>query len=1117
MTGARLVIARPGGHRDNAYLAKLIAEQEITVLHFVPSMLQLFLEEPEAGECRSLRDVVCSGEALSAELARRFASRLGQARLHNLYGPTEAAVDVTSWTCEPGESYRGGVPIGRPIANTRIHLLDRNLLPVPVGVPGELFIAGVNLARGYVERSDLTAERFLPDPEGTEPGGRVYRTGDLARWRSDGAIEYLGRLDHQVKIRGVRIELGEIEEALLALPGVREAVVVAREDRSEKRLVAYVVGDVPVDALRQALRERLPEAMVPSVFVQLAALPLNANGKVDRKALPVPEAPGAASGYVAPRTREEEILAAIWAQVLHLPRVGVNDGFFELGGDSILSVQIVAKARQAGLLFTMRQVFEHQTVAALARHAKVAEGAAVQAEQRPVSGEVPLTPIQRWLFAQGFADPHHFNQALLLEPREPLAPAALERALAAVVEHHDALRMRLDLRTLRQEITPAEPVTPFHQIDLSSLPASRREEAFEQAAAAIHAGFDLATGPLIRLCLFHGAPDRLLWAAHHLVVDGVSWRVLVEDLETAYRQAARGLRPSLPPKTTSFQGWARRLAGHAGALAGEMGYWREVVQAPVPRLPVDFPAASDLVGDEAAVSFELTPEETSGLLQTLPAVYQSRVDEALLSALARVLAGWTGSPRLRVDLEGHGREPLFEDLDVSRTVGWFTSLYPVLLEAGDAGPGEALVRAMDRLRAVPGRGLGYGLLGPLERAPAAEILFNYLGQVGAASGEGLLLQASAASAGPTRSRRSHRSHPLEIVGVVAEGRLRINLTYGSRKLRRATAERLAAAYAAALRELIRHAREGEAVPTAPRLEEGGIPWSPLVPIQPRGTRAPLFCVHALGGEVLGYYRLARELGANQPLYGLQARPVAAGETEAPRTSIEEMAAEYVDAVRSLQPAGPYLLAGYSFGGVVAFDMARQLTSAGQEVALLAILDQPVSPDDEEAEVDTATVIAEMLRHQARAEGRTLDLEADALRGLPLDEQLARGLGILGGPEALGPGFDIPLLRALALGWSARATAVERYRASAYPGPITLLRASGAAPAALRELPAERRRIFEDPTLGWGTVAAGGVEVHPVPGNHQTLIEAPHVETLAEVLGACLARAAREFVDVRDDR
>ncbi|MFP5284432.1 MAG: amino acid adenylation domain-containing protein, partial [Thermoanaerobaculia bacterium] len=446
MTGARLVVARPGGHLDNAYLARLIDEQGITVLHFVPSLLQLFLEEPGVEECRTLRDVVCSGEALSAGLARRFAARLGHARLHNLYGPTEAAVDVTSWVCETDGGGDRGIPIGRPIANTRIHLLDPDLLPVPVGVPGELFIAGVNLARGYVERPDLTAERFLPDPEGREPGERIYRTGDLARWREDGAIEYLGRLDHQVKIRGVRIELGEIEAALVSVPGVREAVVVAREEVSgDRRLVAYVTGEVAAGDLRVLLRERLPDSMVPSAFVTLPALPLTANGKVDRKALPAPEPSGAGESYVAPRTREEELLAAVWAQVLRLPRVGVEDNFFELGGDSILSIQVVARSRQAGLLFTVRQLFEHQTVAGLARHATVVEpSGAVLAGQGAVAGEVPLTPIQRWFFEQGFADPHHFNQTLLLESREALDPAALERAMAAVVEHHDALRMRFD-------------------------------------------------------------------------------------------------------------------------------------------------------------------------------------------------------------------------------------------------------------------------------------------------------------------------------------------------------------------------------------------------------------------------------------------------------------------------------------------------------------------------------------------------------------------------------------------------------------------------------------------------------------------------------------------------
>ncbi|HKH48755.1 MAG TPA: amino acid adenylation domain-containing protein, partial [Thermoanaerobaculia bacterium] len=838
MAGGSVHIAGESTVQDPERLLRFVAEERITVLEVVPSLLGGMLDVLAAGDgsdLSSLEWLIVTGEACVPELARRWLEIAPHTRLLNAYGPTECSDDVTHHAmARPDLTPSLSLPIGRPVANTRIHVLDAAGRPTVRGVAGELCVAGRGVGRGYLGLPERTAQVFVPDPWGGELGSRLYRTGDLARWLADGTLEFLGRLDHQVKVRGFRIELGEIEALLATLAGVREAVVLAREDRpGDQRLVAYVVGDVAAEelrrSLREQLRERLPDYMVPATFVTLAALPLTPNGKVDRKALPLPapEPAGAREDYAAPRTREEELLAAVWAQVLRLPRVGVNDNFFELGGDSILSVQIVVRARQAGLHFTVRQIFEHQTVAGLARHATATETAgAAHTGQGPVAGEVPLTPIQRWFFAQGFADPHHYNQALLLESREPLAPAALERAMAALVEHHDALRLRFDGG--RQENAPAEPVAPFCQVDLSGLPTPH--EAFEHAAAALQAGFDLSAGPLTRLCLFDagaGQPARLFWVTHHLVVDGVSWRVLLADLEGAYRQAARGLRPSLPPKTTSFQEWACRLAGYAGSegLARELEHWRETARIPVPHLPVDFPDADSLAGDEATVSFELGVEDTADLLATLPSVYHSRIDEALLSALVRALAGWTGSPRLRVDLEGHGREPLFDDLDLSRTVGWFTSLYPVVLEAGDAGPGEALVSAKERLRAVPGRGIGYGLLQAtdlLEAAPAAEILFNYLGQVDATSEELSLVRASTASVGPSRSPRAHRTHLLEIVGIVADGRLRMTLIYGSRTHRRETVERLASAYAGALRQLIQDSRESEEVFTPSDFPKAGL-------------------------------------------------------------------------------------------------------------------------------------------------------------------------------------------------------------------------------------------------------------------------------------------------------
>jgi acyl-coenzyme A synthetase/AMP-(fatty) acid ligase/acyl carrier protein len=379
LAGARLVLARPGGHKDPAYLAGLIEAEGVTVCHFVPSMLAAFLGEPGLEEaCGSLRDVVCSGEALSYGLQESFFARLPAARLHNLYGPTEAAVDVTSWACRRGDPRRV-VPIGRPIANTRMHVLDGHGQEVPAGVPGELYIGGAGLARGYWDRPGLTAERFIDHPA----HGRLYRTGDVGRWLSDGTIEYLGRTDHQVKVRGCRIEPGEVEATLRRHPAVREAAVLAREDDpGDARLVAYVVprdgaGGVPADGLREHLRQRLPEHMVPSAYVVLDALPLTPSGKLDRNALPAPDSarPLADDSYLAPRNRVEEAVAKIWAEVLGIERVGALDNFFDLGGHSLLATQALSRIRQAFPVdISLRRLFEEPTVATLARAVTEGQG-----------------------------------------------------------------------------------------------------------------------------------------------------------------------------------------------------------------------------------------------------------------------------------------------------------------------------------------------------------------------------------------------------------------------------------------------------------------------------------------------------------------------------------------------------------------------------------------------------------------------------------------------------------------------------------------------------------------------------------------------------------------------
>ena len=854
MTGARLVMARPGGHRDGAYLAEVIRRERVTVLHFVPSMLQAWLPERGVEECRSLRLVVCSGEALGAGLRRRVEERMDWVELENLYGPTEASVDVTRWSCRLGGEVKE-VPIGRPIWNTQMYVLGRELELLPAGATGELYIGGVQLARGYAGRPDLTAERFIPHPYGTRGGERLYRTGDLGRYSKDGEIEYLGRVDEQVKIRGYRIELGEVEAALAAEERVRACVAVAREDESgHKRLVAYVVfeNEVPetttaalVRELRARLLKSLPEYMAPSAIIFMEQLPLTASGKVNRRALPAPDWSQLSRplGYAPPRTAAEATLAGVWADVLGLERVGIRDNFFDLGGDSILSIQIVARAASAGLRLTPKQLFQHQTVEALARAAGAegagAEGAAAWAEQGEVTGPVALTPIQRRFFEQERARPEHFNQSVMLRLRADVRAVELREAVAALVRHHDALRLRFrrDEDGRWHQFNAAfdggdGAASVFHEVDLGAVGEAERRAALEAAAGQAQRSLSLSDGPLLRALLVRrgeGEEPRLLLVIHHLAVDGVSWRILLEDLRSAYGQACGGRAVRLPAKTSSYQQWAALLAEYAagGRAEAEARYWRGRAWASAGRLPRDREGGRNRRADARQAVVALSREQTGWLLQEAPAAYRTRIQELLLAALAAVLAEWAGGEAVAVELEGHGREEAVGGADVTRTVGWFTSVYPVLLRAGrGAGPGELIKGIKEQLSGVPEGGLAYGAwrylgaegeqVGP--REAEAEVVFNYLGQLdqvlggGAAgderrAGAELFLGAAGEATGEGEDPEAERGWAHEINGAVAGGRLELRWSYSGEQYEAATVERLAGRYQAELIRLIEHCRE----------------------------------------------------------------------------------------------------------------------------------------------------------------------------------------------------------------------------------------------------------------------------------------------------------------------
>ncbi|HEY0092714.1 MAG TPA: condensation domain-containing protein, partial [Archangium sp.] len=620
------------------------------------------------------------------------------------------------------------------------------------------------------------------------PGARLYRTGDRVRYLADGQLEFLGRADEQVKLRGFRIEPGEVEAALLQHPAVREAVVMAREDvPGLRQLVAYVTGDAKAlgtESLRAFLKERLPEHMAPSAFVHLESLPLSTHGKLDRKALPAPDSrPELAQAFVAPRDEVEQKLASIWAQVLRVERVGIHDNFFELGGDSISSLQVIARARQVGLHLSPKQLFQRQTVAELAPLAAAAK--AIQSEQGLVVGPVPLTPIQRAFLESGLPRPHHFNQSVLLETREPLDAALLERALRKLAEHHDALRMRFVQvdGQWRQHNAGLEQTASVLQVDLSSVPETEQATALETEATQVQASFELSSGLLLRAVLFHRGSQRtgrLLLTLHHLVVDTVSWRTLLEDLESLYLALRKGEEPALPPKTTSFKTWAERLEAHAksGALQPELSFWLGEGRPAPKSLPLDAHGENTLASARS-LQVSLDAEETRLLLQEVPAAYRARLEDVLLAALAESLSRWTHDSRLRVELEGHGREDLFDDVDLSRTVGWFTSTYPVDLEVPTkASPGDLLRAVRDGLRLLPGHGLGHGLLRHLEGGDAAgalralsppQVSFNYLGQFDTLASGSTLFALAQEPSGSTRALEAVRRHVLEVGGLVLGG------------------------------------------------------------------------------------------------------------------------------------------------------------------------------------------------------------------------------------------------------------------------------------------------------------------------------------------------------------
>ncbi|MEM1255607.1 MAG: amino acid adenylation domain-containing protein [Cyanobacteria bacterium P01_H01_bin.21] len=809
-------------------LPYLPAAEQVTLINTVPSAIAGLLKTNALPD--SVHTVNLAGEPLGLKLVQEIYQCQQVTDVFNLYGPSE---DTTYSTFSRIPKDLAQAPsIGRPIANTQAYILDSNLQPVPINVVGELFLSGAGLARGYWQRSELTDEKFIQHPFNPDPHARLYRTGDLVRYRSNGEIEFLGRTDHQVKVRGFRIELQEIEATLQQHGSVQEAIVIAHLNQANYNyLVAYVVPSEPDsisrDSLRQFLKTRLPDYMVPEQFVFLDEFPLIPSGKIDRSALTAPSREQTAKQQTEPSTPSQKILAEIWSKLLGIDQVGIHDNFFELGGDSILSIQVVARASQAGLYLIPKQLFQHQTISELATVVNMAS--ATLAEQGVITGAVPLTPIQHWFFEQQLPEPHHWNQSLLLQVQPSLNPDWVEQLLQQLLVQHDALRLRFTQKAeiWSQTIADVDPNSPFEYVDLSELSELDQQREIDNRTNELQVSLDLSNGPLIRAALFYlgdHRPCRLLFIVHHLVVDGISWRILLEQFCSLYQQLQQGQSLQLPTKTSSYKLWAERLVTwtQTSQVELELSYWLDRFKdVHISPLPVDS-ANNNSEATVKTVSVALESEETKALLQEVPLAYKTQINDVLLTALALGFEQWTKSATLLIDLEGHGREELFEDLSLSRTVGWFTSIFPVLLKVENKDSlSDSLKQVKEQLRQIPNRGVGFGALKylsndsdagrQLKSLPKSEVSFNYLGQFDQVLPEVKNLQIVPEMLKADRSFNNPRRYLIDVNSYILTNRLRIDWTYSDKVHQAKTVEALAQSFLNHLKALIHHCQSPDAV------------------------------------------------------------------------------------------------------------------------------------------------------------------------------------------------------------------------------------------------------------------------------------------------------------------
>ncbi|MFK8104812.1 MAG: amino acid adenylation domain-containing protein [Saprospiraceae bacterium] len=826
--GATLVLVDQETIKESVNFVDYLKTQSVSVVTLPP----VYLSVLDTASLSFLRVIITAGEAANVAQATQCAVA---SNYYNAYGPTECAVCVSFYKVTPEDQDNVQIPIGKPLSNTKLYILDEQLKVVPISVEGEICVSGEGLARGYLNRADLTAEKFVAHPY--EAGGKLYRTGDRGKFLADGNIVFLGRKDDQVKIRGHRIELGEIETVLNQMPNINQGVVVTKKDKSgNNRLLAYFVGETAVTEkeIQSYLGARLPAYMVPTITIGLAAFPQTTNGKIDKKALPNPEV-AATPDYLAPRTKLETDIAAIWKTLLNVSQVSVHDNFFKLGGDSIISIQVVSRIKRLGYQLQPRDLFHHQTVSELARFIKDDLGkVTILAEQGVLMGTAPLLPVQQWFFEKDYQSLSHFNMVNLFEVDKGITRTALDQIFKALVQQHDALRFKYTRSatedTLIQEFGNAAAAVEF--VDLSKTGANKLETKLTEICQKYQESLNLEKGILIK-AVFIATPgkqtkNRFFIVVHHLVIDAVSWHILLTQMQEGMEALEKGEAIDFGLKSTSVRQWGENLQEYTttAQVESQLPHWKNVAKA-YQALPVDHPEnqGKSFLKDADLCTVSLSKTLTEVLLKEANTAYGTEINDILLSALVKSINDWSAQDQLVIGLEGHGREFISSAIDLSNTVGWFTNLYPVSLAITPTmSKGDLIKSTKEQLRAIPAKGLGYNLLRYLHpktemrdslASAKWDIVFNYLGQEDNSVEEENWLMGAPESPGVFVAEDYPLSHKFEINGSIVGGQLSFNWMYSTQYYERATVEGIAESFIENLMALIVHCQEQETTEKTP--------------------------------------------------------------------------------------------------------------------------------------------------------------------------------------------------------------------------------------------------------------------------------------------------------------